>query len=217
MLTKEQLISGMTKYNTPERKIEYLEAESKKGLLPEVKKEAMIMIGKMYEEKKWWNNAAKHYQIASDLTVTDFEKKPLFFKTGEMFIKADDYFSADDAFRKAIVICSEREKKELLRKMFDIYLNIARNYESEKKQTKAIMVYNRLLSLPGFPFEEGQRVREKLVGLYDKIGKPFEANQVRNQIKNQEALVEDARSKAKQKLEEAKTANRGQGFYDLDI
>ena len=56
-----------------------------------------------------------------------------------------------------------------------------------------------------------------MVGLYDKIGKPFEANQVRSQIKNQLALVEDAKIKAKQKLEEAKTANRGQGFYDLDI
>lgn len=214
---KQELISGMSKYNTPERKIEYLEVEIRKGLTPEMKKEALILIAQLYESKKWWGNAAKNYQIASDLAVLIPEKMNILYKTAEMYLRAEDYFSSDDYFRRAMAQASMRERAEMQRKIFAMYLSLAQEYESKKNNTKAIQVYNRLLSLPGYPFDESQKIRDKLVILYDKIGKPFEANQLRNQKANQQAMLEKQKEESKQKLEEAKRQRAGEGFYEVDF
>lgn len=217
VLNKQELIAGMTKYNTPERKIEYIEVEIRKGLSQELKKDACVLIAQLYEEKKWWGNSAKNYQIAADLSVLIPEKMNLLFKTGELFMRAEDYFSSDDYFRRAMGQASSRERVDMQKKIFTMYLNLAQQYESTKNNTKAIAVYNRVLSLPGYPFSEAQKIREKLIVLYEKIGKPFEANQIRNHIKNQDAMLEQQKQEAKSRLEEAKLQRSSDGFYEVDF
>src|SRR3989339_907580 len=112
VLNKQELISGMLKYNTPERKIEYLEVEIRKGLSQELKKDACVLIAQLYESKKWWGNSAKNYQIAADLAVLIPEKMNLLFKTGELYMMAEDYFSSDDYFRRAMGQASSRERAD---------------------------------------------------------------------------------------------------------
>ena len=217
VLNKQELISGMLKYNTPERKIEYLEVEIRKELSQELKKDACVLIAQLYESKKWWGNSAKNYQIAADLAVLIPEKMNLLFKTGELYMMAEDYFSSDDYFRRAMGQASSRERADMQKKIFSMYLSMAQQYESTKNNTKAITIYNRILSLPGYPFSECQKIRDKLIVLYEKIGKPFEANQIRSHIKNQDAMAEKAKQDARQRLEEAKQQKSNDGFYEIDF
>lgn len=217
LTTKQELLQGMTKYNTPERKIEFLENELKKIQNPELKKECHILTAQLYEGKRWWSNAAKNYRIASDLATLFPEKMSLFFKTAETNVKAEDYFTAEDSFRRALALATQRERNDLEKKFFALFLTIAKDHEDGKRINKAISVYNKLLSLPGYPFNEAQKIRDKLIILLDKIGKPFEANQMRNQKNNYDAMSEQVKEDAARKAEETRTAHRAEGFYELDL
>lgn len=215
--TKQDLLQGMAKYNTPERKIEFLENELKKIQNPELKKECHVLTAQLYDSKRWWSNAAKNYRIAADLATLFPEKMSLFFKTSETNVKAEDYFTAEDSFRRALALATQRERKDLENKFFNLFLTIAKDHEDNKRINKAISVYNKLLSLPGYPFSEAQKIRDKLIILLEKIGRPFEANQMRNQKANYDAMSEQARADAARKAEETRTAHRAEGFYELDF
>lgn len=215
--TKQDLLQGMSKYNTPERKIEFLENELRKIDNPELKKECHFLTAQLYEEKKWWANSGKNYRIAADLAVLFPEKMSLFFRTAQMNVKSEDYFGAEDSFRRALALATQRERKDLETKFFNLFLTLAKEHEDGKRINKAISVYSKLISLPGYPFSEAQKIRDKLAVLLDKIGRPFESNQLKAQRASYDSLSEQAKQDAARKAEEARVDHMAEGFYEVDF
>jgi tetratricopeptide (TPR) repeat protein len=180
MATKEE-ISQLIKNKSDEIKLEFLEKMVKDIKVDqETRKIAFLLMSEIYEKKMWWANAAKSYMNAADLAKTFDDKKDLFFKAGIFFIKAQDYFTADDTFRKSIVLAAKKDKETLQKKVIQVYMSQAQEYESKRQQVKAISAYNKMLSLK-LPIEEANKIRDKIAELYDKVGKPREANFVRAQ------------------------------------
>ena len=181
--TQDELFQGIRQYNTNERKIEYIENEIKKGMKTELKITALVLMADIYKNKKWYNSAAKHYCSAADLAPTFREKIDLYFKTAVMFLQIDDYFSADDNFRKVLVLASSEQKPKIQEKMNELYIERAEKYYNEKYYTKAIKTFSKVLSLK-LPREKMLQVYDKLSELYEKIGKPREASQIKVQKEN---------------------------------
>lgn len=180
MAIKDEILNEI-KANSDELKLEHLEKIVKDaGCDQEKRKIAFIIMSEIFMKKLWFGNAAKAYLNAADLAKTFDDKKDLFFKAGELFVRTQDYFTAEDTFRKVMVLASAKDKKETHEKIMGVYMNYAKELESKRMQTKAISVYNKILTL-NLPLEEANKIRDKMAELYEKIGKPRDANWIRAQ------------------------------------
>ncbi len=183
MTTKEELLKSVAA-KSDEIKLENFEKIVKKPEFDaETRKNAFLAMVDIYIKKMWWNNVARAYNNAADLAKTFGEKQELFFKAGTYFVRADDYFTAEDTFRKSIVLAPKNERTKVLNQVYEVYISLAREYESKKMQTKAIAVYNKSLTL-NLPLEKANEIRDRMAILYERIGKPREATQVRQQKTN---------------------------------
>lgn len=181
--TKDELFQGIRNFKTNQRKLEYLENKIKKGMPTELKIIALQLMAEIHKEMKWYNTAAKDYCYAADLAPTFREKIDIYFKAAFMFLQSDEYFNADDNFRKVIVLASNEQKPEIQKKIHSLYLEHAENYEKEKRYTKAIKAFSKVLSL-NIEKEKKLEVYDKLSRLYEKIGKPGESKEMLEHKKN---------------------------------
>jgi hypothetical protein len=180
MVTKEEIIKNLAG-KSDEIKLEFLEKVTKNSEADqETRKDAFVLMTDIYIKKMWWSNTAKAYMNAADLAKTFDEKKDLFFKSGTFFVRAEDYFTAEDTFRKAIVLAAKKDKEPLKEAVIGVYLNLAKEFESKRMQTKAISIYQKTLAL-NLPVEKANELRERMAILYERIGKPREATQIRQQ------------------------------------
>jgi len=197
-ITKEEILKNLTGKND-EIKLEFLEKVTKNVEADqETRKTAFILMTDIYIKKMWWGNAAKAFMNAADLAKTFDEKKDLFFKSGMYFVKSDDYFTAEDTFRKAMVLAAKKDREPMKETVINVYLNLAREYESKRMQTKAISVYTKTLTL-NLPIEKANEIRDKMAVLYEKIGKPREATQIRQQ---KASAIEATKKKEMPKVED---------------
>jgi len=180
---KDELFQGIRNFKTNQRKLEYLENEIKKGMPTELKIIALQLMAEIHKEMKWYNTAAKDYCYAADLAPTFREKIDIYFKAAFMFLQSDEYFNADDNFRKVIVLASNEQKPEIQKKIHSLYFEHAENYEKEKRYTKAIKAFSKVLSL-NIEKEKKLEVYDKLSRLYERIGKPRESKEMLEHKKN---------------------------------
>jgi len=180
MGTKEDILNQI-KDKSDDIKLELLDKIVKKMENDqETRKNAFILMTDIYIKRLWWNNAARAYLNAADLAKTFDDKKELFFKAGELFVRTGDYFTAEDTFRKALILAAKRDRQDTWNKILGVYMSYARELESKRMQTKAISVYNKILTL-NLPVENANQIRDKMADLYEKIGKPREATMIRQQ------------------------------------
>jgi len=166
-------------------------------------------MGDIFIKRLLWMTAAKAYLDAADSAVSELDKKELFFKSGELYIKAGDLFGAEEAFRKCLVNTQRRDIGTVQDKIIEIHVSIAKEFESKRNSTKAIEVYKRILGL-NLASEKANEVKDHLAKLYDRIGKPFDADKLREQKISKEEI--DAEKKRKQQAVSADNILRDLGL-----
>jgi len=195
-----EILAELGNYRTEERKLEFLENVLKKEQDPVVRKYVFILMGSFQSQKKWYGTAAKAYTNAADLSNTFDEKQDLYMKAGVMFIRTGDYFTADDTFRKVLVLAKKSQRKEMQDKVLNLYVKYAEECESNRQMHKALQVYNRILTY-GIPLDEANGIRDRIAGLYERMGKPIDANAMRSQ-KESARIVAEREAKEKKPVEE---------------
>lgn len=178
--TKDEFFQGIRQWNTDERKLEFIENELAREMPVDVKITALASRAKIYLQKKWYNLAAQDFCNAASFASTFKEQTELYFNGALAYLLADEYLKADDAFRKVIILAPESEKEQLRKKIIILYLERAATHEQSRKYVKAISTYEKAINLN---MDTGQKfiLYDKLIGLYEKIGKPHEATQIREQ------------------------------------
>lgn len=199
-LTKDELLQQLRAQPTEAKKQEYLENILKKPQSAEVKISALVALAELFTEKKWFALGARNYCYAADLASTFREKMDLYFKGAVLYLQASDYLAAEDNFRKVLVLAANKDRDSLKQKILTLYFNQAINFEKSRQLTKAITIYNRILMMK-LPFEKINEVRLKLIELYEKIGKPIEANQIKAQIQRDIELLETEKNKKQERQE----------------
>ena len=84
---------------------------------------------------------------------------------------------ADKALNKAIGEANSIEKDEIYYSIKDFYLKLAENYENQRKINHASRVYEKLIKMRMNEHERKQ-LKEKLIELYEKLGKFKEAKRL---------------------------------------
>ncbi len=189
-VTKDELLQHLRTFTSEARKQEFLEGLLKKNLETDVKITALTTLAEVFIGKKMFSLGARNYGYAGDLANTFREKIDLYFKTAVLYLRSADYITADDFFRKVLVLSATKDKDAIKQKIITLYLGHAQGYEQEKQLTKAIAAYNRILML-GLPMVKHNEVCLKLAALYDKIGMPRDGAQAKSQIRTEERRIED--------------------------
>ncbi|MCS7134324.1 MAG: hypothetical protein NZ889_00480 [Candidatus Pacearchaeota archaeon] len=178
----DKLSKELQQFKTIERKMEYLEKLLSKEHNQTKRRAIFTLMASLQAERKWFNSAAKSLSNAADLAETFREKIDLFLRAMLFYVKAQDYLEAEATMRKALVLAIPREKQEIQKSLVNAYLQQAKEFENNKQLTKAINVLSRVL-VQKIDKELEREVKTKMAELYDRIGRPIEANRIRSEIK----------------------------------
>ncbi len=150
--------------------IGYLNQFLKESLTMEMKKFTFLKLGGLYEKIGMSEEAAKMYSNSSMVSITFSEKIRHFVKETEMYIKTGNFDKADGAMKKAMAQANSMQKQEIYYAVRDIYKKQGEHYEKELKRNHAARIYGKLLEMK-IGDSERKEIKEKLLELYDKLGK----------------------------------------------
>ena len=114
--------------------------------------------------------AAKMYDNAGIISIAFTEKIKHYVKETELYIRTDSFDRADEAMKKAINQANTMEKQDIYSGVKDFYKRQAEIYEKELKRNHAVRIYEKLLEMKISDMER-KDTKEKLLELYDKLGK----------------------------------------------
>ena len=150
-------------------KMEYLETCLKQIRGVDVKKFCHSELTKLYETKNMFLEAARHMRSLADLSITFKEKIQTYMREIESWIKAGRYEEAEKPMREVLSIANSVEKEEIKKAMKEFYQKQAIAYEKSLKNASALKLYEKLFEISNEA--ERLQLKEKLLFLYDKLGK----------------------------------------------
>lgn len=150
--------------------IGYLNQFLKESLTIEMKKFIFLKLGELYEKIGMLEEAAKMYNSSSIVSITFSEKIRHFVKETELYIKTGNFDKADGAMKKAMAQANSMQKQEIYFAIRDFYKKQGEYYEKELKRNHAARIYEKLLEMK-IGDSERREIKEKLLELYEKLGK----------------------------------------------
>ncbi len=162
-------------------KMEYFESSLKqnKEASFEIKKYANTQLANLYEGRSMYLEAARKMNSIADISTTFNEKRLAFLRVLDLCIKAGSYDRADDAFKKAMACANLKEKEDIKIQMKNWYKVHAAGYEKHLKHGNALKAYEKVYSLE-LNDNEKQETRQKLMQLYNRLGKIREYNAIKS-------------------------------------
>ena len=162
---------------------EYLENLLRRmNLTPELKLMISREIVELYVRRGLWSNAAKIMESAAISFHNPNTKRDIYKQAGILYARACDFLTADDCFKRAVEQAMDKEKPFLKKEIETIYLTEANNFENIGKRQKAVDIYERIKRTN--PEESVKRkINEKLVVLYEKLGKIREHLDLRDSMR----------------------------------
>lgn len=164
--------------------IDHLSVFLKEDIPTDIRKFAMLRIAEIYEKKMMFGEAAKIYNNLSIISIPFAEKIKAHVKEAEMCIKGGYFKEADYATTKAMNQANTFEKNDIMFSIKQFYKKQAEIYEKEIRRNNAARLYEKLLELPGMTEAERREIKEKLLGLYEKLGKFREYNALKGMGNN---------------------------------
>ncbi len=162
----EEKLKGLGNYV----KIDYLLSCLKQPIDFDTKRFVLLELAKLYKEKKMYLEAGKMTQAAAPINTAFKGMISDYILAAEMFVKAGNFDNADITFEKAIGCASDEQRFEIKQVKIDLYKNQAEHYFKNDKRSSAVIAFERLLTL-NVTENERREVQEKLLGLYEKLGK----------------------------------------------
>lgn len=147
----------------------------------EMKKYTCLKLAEIYERRNMLDNAAKMLENAARVSTLPSEKIRLHLREAEFYIKTGNFDSTSKAVEKAKAIANASEKAEIDFHIKRFYLHEAEIYEMEMKRNHAIKVYEKLLKTKLSGHEE-KEIKQKLILLYEKLGKFREAENLKKDL-----------------------------------
>ena len=144
----------------------------------ELKKFILLNLAVIHESKNMLPAAIRNITAAADIAITYKEKIELHMKIAELYIKARNFPMAENALKQAMYFAPEMEKLRLKSKYVDIFLKVAKDFETNNKLRQAIEIYEQILS-SGLTEEKKMEVKNKLLEYYNKRGMIREYNKLK--------------------------------------
>lgn len=116
------------------------------------------------------SDAAKTYEALAIAAIAFSEKRLYYIKETELFIKAGMFERADEAMKKGMNLGTASDKSEIYFVVKEFYKKQAEAYEREMRRAHAAKIYEKLLEM-NISSMEREEIKEKLLKLYEKLGK----------------------------------------------
>lgn len=156
-------------------KINYLTRILSNSIPTDIKKFVYLKLAEIYEKRFMFNNAAKMYEHIAIISIAFSEKIKYHLKEAEILIKTGEFNQVENAVKKAMRNASIIEKQDIYYIIRDLYKKQAEIYENDLKRNHASKIYEKLLEM-NLNETEKNRIKEKLLNLYEKLGKFKEAS-----------------------------------------
>lgn len=153
--------------------MDYLTRFLKDSLGIEMKKFVFLRLAEIYEKKGMFNDAAKMFNDAALISIAFSEKIKNHVKEAELHIKSGNFEKVDEAVKKAMRDANASQKAEILFVIKNFYKRQAEIYEKERRRNNASKIYEKLLQMK-LSEQEKQEIKEKLLELYEKLGRSKE-------------------------------------------
>lgn len=135
-----------------------------------IKKFSYLKLAEIYEEKSLFSKSAKMFEYAASISLTFSEKINHLLSATEQYIKGSLFDDADYAMKKALSEANTKEKRDIYSTVKSFYKKQGEYFEKTKKRNHALRVYEKLLEM-NLDEREKQEVKNKLLELYEKLGK----------------------------------------------
>ncbi len=162
-------------------KMDYLQACLKKPLDFDTKRFVLVKLSEVYEARKMFLEAGKMIRIAADINTTFDGKIKDFVKSMELLVKGGNFDEADISFNKALAMANERQKLEIKIKRKDMLKRQADEYMKKDRRKNAMDVYEKMQEID-LTAQEKKDVRDKLLYLYEKLGKIKDYMNLKNNV-----------------------------------
>ena len=127
----------------------------------------------LYKSNKMSIEAAKVAKNIAMLSDSYKEKEKYHIAEAELYIIAGAFEKVNSAMKNAMVNARATERDHIAYTIKEFYKIQADIYEKERKRGNASRIYEKILEMNMLPTER-QQIKEKLLDLYDKLGKTKE-------------------------------------------
>lgn len=156
-------------------KIDYLTRYLKSMPPIEMRKFAYLKLALVYLNKGMFSEAARMYKNISINSLTFREKRENYLKESKAYVLAGKFDESDKALKRAMGEGNTKEKKECHQTIIDFYKKEGEEMEKQRKHGSAMKIYEKLIRMR-IDDNEKEEIKEKLLVVYDRLGKRKEYN-----------------------------------------
>lgn len=136
----------------------------------DIKRVACVRLVEIYERRNMFIEAAYIYDKLAEMAVSAAEKVSFLIKEIECSVRGNSMERADAVMLKIMTFAKPIEKNGIMMSVREFYRKQAQVYEKEKRKSKAVEIYEKLLTMKDVSEDEKSEINKKLVVLYRELG-----------------------------------------------
>ena len=149
-------------------------------ILPnELKIEMYKKLMELYKNNNMPFEAAKTSKNIAMLADSYKDKEKYYIAEADLYIMSGHLEKVNTAMKDAMSNANATERENIIYTIKEFYKIQANTYENELKRRKASEIYEKVLEMSLLPSER-QKIKDKLLELYDKLGKTQEYFRLKN-------------------------------------
>ncbi|MDA3837199.1 MAG: hypothetical protein PF542_06280 [Nanoarchaeota archaeon] len=177
------LSRGMKKYEIEDAladkddfvQIDYLTKYIKEQPPIDMRKYANLRLARVYLNRAMFVDAAKSFRNAAINSVVFKEQQENCMKEAKCYIRALKFEDAGSALKKAFAEANQDKRNEMYKDFLNYYKKVGEDFEKAGLPGKSTKLYEKLIRMKITDKDKAQ-VKEKLLALYEKLGKTKEYN-----------------------------------------
>jgi len=173
MLNKEMMKSDIERELTGKGdyvQIDMIRRFLKENLSNDIRRFASMKLAFIYENRSMHADAAILYNKLAEIALNYADRMTCYSKQAENYIKAGYFEGADMAINKIMGEVKPMEKTKFSEAVKGFYLAQAHIYEKERRRSKAVEVYEKMLLIKTLLETEKIEIKNKLSQLYKELG-----------------------------------------------
>lgn len=151
-------------------KIDMLRRYLKESIPNDMRKFASLKLCEIYERRSMFSEAAVLYNKLADLAVDYPERRDYLLKEIEDYIKAGFFDGANMATSRITAEMKPMEKTSITSSIKNFYKTQAEIYEKNRRRSKAVEIYEKMLSMKELLDIERTEINNRLLQLYQELG-----------------------------------------------
>jgi hypothetical protein len=160
-------------------KLDFLQKCLDKTLDFDTRKFVLETLAGIYEDRAMFREAARLLRNSSEINATQMQARQALMRSCELFIRSGEFEESEISFHRALSHAELSEKARMQMKKKSMYMFYAQECLDKEKRRHAMLAYEKVMRM-NLDGDERLELRERLMDLYDKLGKVKEYLALKN-------------------------------------